>query len=250
MVVPWPSQICAFWTPIPVDGRPIFSLGIDGKKGGSRLFSEDKAIWIIWMIDTAGNLGEVVRKPSSKCHPANILRNLPVGTPSGGDGGTVVWQWPTASSFTFQRSNPQEDRSGSFYHILSLAWNRILLTPNFSEGDTLGVPFFTAFCNHWHCRSAMVLSLLCNPWQCLPGTSAIAKHNQKLLERQKQQKNKKNKMSRPNSQHLLSPWGVQSCFFFVFWVSCFLVRCRWFEGLAKQHKSEWPKPNSLPVLPL
>ena len=34
-----------------------------------------------------------------------------------------------------------------------------------SEGDTLGVRFFIAFCNHWHCTCAMVLSLLCNHWQ-------------------------------------------------------------------------------------
>jgi hypothetical protein len=34
-------------------------------------------------------------------------------------------------------------------------------------------------------------------------------------------------------------------FFFVFW---FVVV--FFEGLAKQHKSEGPRPNSMPVLPL
>ena len=38
--------------------------------------------------------------------------------------------------------------------------------------------------------------------------------------------------------------------FFSFLVSCFLVRCWFFEGLAKQHKSEGPRPHSLPVLPL
>ena len=39
------------------------------------------------------------------------------------------------------------------------------------------------------------------------------------------------------------------CFFYCL-VSCFLVRCCFFEGLAKQHESEGPRPNSLPVLPL
>ena len=50
-------------------------------------------------------------------------------------------------------------------------------------------------------------------------------------------------MTRPNSLPLLPPWGVQSCFF------CFLVRCWWFEGLAKQHKSEGPRPNSFCQFP-
>ena len=42
-------------------------------------------------------------------------------------------------------------------------------------------------------------------------------------------------------------------FWFFFWASWFLgflVRCWFFEGLAKQHKSEGPRPRSLPVLPL
>jgi hypothetical protein len=37
-------------------------------------------------------------------------------------------------------------------------------------------------------------------------------------------------------------------FFFRFLVFWFLVG--FFEGLAKQHKSEGPRPDSLPVLPL
>ena len=37
-------------------------------------------------------------------------------------------------------------------------------------------------------------------------------------------------------------------FFFGFLVSCFLVRRWFFEGLAKQHKSEGPRPHCLPVL--
>ena len=37
---------------------------------------------------------------------------------------------------------------------------------------------------------------------------------------------------------------------FFFWFLGFLVRCCFFEGLAKQHKSEGPRPHSLPVLPL
>ena len=74
------------------------------------------------------------------------------------------------------------------------------------------------------------------------------------------QNKKNNKMTRPNSLPLLHPWGVQSFFlffwflgifvFFIVLVSCFLVRCCFFEGLAKQHESEGPRPNSLPVLPL
>ena len=72
-------------------------------------------------------------------------------------------------------------------------------------------------------------------------------------------KQPKNKMTRPNSLPLVPFWGVQSCFFwfscffFCFFgvlVSCFLVRCWWFEGRAKQHKSEGPRPHSLPVFPL
>ena len=74
------------------------------------------------------------------------------------------------------------------------------------------------------------------------------------------QKTKKtrNQKTRPNSLPLLPPLGCAIFFFwflffffkFSFLVSCFLVRCWFFEGLAKQHKSEGPRPSSLPVLPL
>ena len=87
--------------------------------------------------------------------------------------------------------------------------------------------FFTAFCNHWHCTCAMVLSLLCNPWQFLLGFSAMAKQNQnpkkqqtKKTKKTKHQKPKKqtkktttkNKMTKPNSLPLFPPWG---CIFFL-----------------------------------
>ena len=78
-------------------------------------------------------------------------------------------------------------------------------TPKKTEGDTLGVRFFTAFCNH--CTCAMVPSLLCNHWQFLLGFSAMAKRNQN----QKKQK----KMTRPNSLPLL-PLGVCNLVFLFF----------------------------------
>jgi len=76
---------------------------------------------------------------------------------------------------------------------------------------------------------------------------------------------KQNKKKQQNDKTQLSattpPLGCAIFFFlfflflgiFVFFyclVSCFLVRCCFFEGLAKQHESEGPRPNSLPVLPL
>ena len=99
-----------------------------------------------------------------------------------------------------------------------------------SEGDTLGV---TAFCNHWHCTCAMVLSLLCNHWQFLLGFSAMAKQNQNPKTQKNKRQTKKYKMTRPNSLPLLPPWGVQSCisfYFFCFLVFWFLVFW-FFEGL-------------------
>ena len=51
----------------------------------------------------------------------------------------------------------------------------------------------------------------------------------KKTKNQKTKKNKKNKKTRPNTLHLTpSPWGVQSCFFLVFWFFGFLVF--WFFG--------------------
>ena len=66
------------------------------------------------------------------------------------------------------------------------------------------------------------MSLLCNHWQFLLGIFAMATPNQTNRTNQKTQK-QKNKMTRPSSLPLLSPWGVQSC---SFWFSCsFLVSC-------------------------
>ena len=91
--------------------------------------------------------------------------------------------------------------------------------------------FFTAFCNHWHCTCAMVLSLLCNHWQFLLRFSAMAKQNQNP-KKQETQKNKKNKMTRPNSLRLLPLLGCAICFF------CFFVS--WFfscSAMAKQNQN-------------
>jgi ABC-type Fe3+ transport system permease subunit len=81
---------------------------------------------------------------------------------------------------------------------------------------------------------------------------------------QNQKKKQKTKNNKPQLSATTPPLGcaiVFFCFvlffcflgflfflFFRFLVSCFLVRCWFFEGLAKQHKSEGPRPNSLPVL--
>ena len=75
--------------------------------------------------------------------------------------------------------------------ICSLNFNVITVLKNNKtcpEGGTLGVRFFTAFCNHWRCTCAMVLSLPCSHWQFLLGFSAMAKQNQN---------NKKNKNPPP-----------------------------------------------------
>ena len=98
-------------------------------------------------------------------------------------------------------------------------WKTIKTCP---EGGTLGVRFFTAFCNHWRCTCAMVLSLPCSHWQFLLGFSAMAKQNQNNKKNKKppqikttQKKNKKTE-----------PWGLQDlqwvwflCFFLFFWFS-------------------------------
>jgi hypothetical protein len=39
-------------------------------------------------------------------------------------------------------------------------------------------------------------------------------------------------------------------FFLFFWFMFFWFVVVFFEGLAKQHQSEGPRPNSSPVLPL
>ena len=147
----------------------------------------------------------------------------------------------------------------------------------FSEGDTLGVRFFTAFCNHWHCTFAMVLSLLCNHWQFLLGflqwlnKTKIQKNTKPRNQKAKKNKQEKStkKWQDPTLCHYSPPWGVQSCFFlvccfFVFWFLGFWFVVG-FSAMAKQNqnpkkqetkrpkKQTTPKklarPNSLPLLP-
>ena len=121
---------------------------------------------------------------------------------------------------------------------------KMVITPKSWEGDTLGVRFFTAFCNHWHCTCAMVLSLLCNHWQFLFGFSTMAKQNQKQKRTKKQdtkkprnqktkrqKKTKKTKWQDPTLYHYYPPWGVQSCFFvFFFFFVFFGFLVSWFFG--------------------
>ena len=121
---------------------------------------------------------------------------------------------------------------------------KMVITPKSWEGDTLGVRFFTAFCNHWHCTCAMVLSLLCNHWQFLFGFSTMAKQNQKQKKPKKQdtkkprnqktkrqKKTKKTKWQDPTLCHYYPPWGVQSCFFVFFLVFVFFgFLVSWFFG--------------------
>ena len=100
------------------------------------------------------------------------------------------------------------------------------------EGDTLGVRFFTAFCNHW---------------QFLLGFSAMAKQNQnpKTRKTRSQKNNKKNTMTRPNSLPLLPPLGC-AIFFFVSWFFGFLfsgsllVFLKW-PNKTKIQKNKKPK---------
>ena len=79
---------------------------------------------------------------------------------------------------------------------------------------------------------------------------------EKQNKKTKNQKTKKNKKNRLVKVTKIGFLGVSFFFYFSFFsffgflVSCFLVRCWFFEGLAKQHKSEGPRPHSLPVLPL
>ena len=103
--------------------------------------------------------------------------------------------------------------------------------------------FFTAFCNHWHCTCAMVLSLLCNHWQFLLRFSAMAKQNQNPKKQTNQETKKKNKTKQtknpkwqdPTLCHYSPPWGVQSCCFFcccflVSWFFVFVFLVSWFFG--------------------
>ena len=118
-----------------------------------------------------------------------------------------------------------------------------------TEGDTLRVQFFSLTVSTWHiCYCATIDSFCLASLQWLNKNKKTAKQ--------------KNDKTQPSAT--TPPLGCAICsFVFVFWclvffvflvscflVSCFLVRCWFFEGLAKQHKSEGPRPNSLPVLPL
>ena len=147
-------------------------------------------------------------------------------------------------------------------------------TPCFFTSGHPGSAVFSLFFIHavtvsaWHICNGYGMSLLCNHWQFLLGISAMAKPNQtdRTNQKPKEQKNKKTRKQKKKKkqkkwQNLYNPlpllplWGVQSCFF---WFSCFFFvflflvffRCWWFEGLAKQHEGEGPRPHSLPVLPL
>ena len=88
--------------------------------------------------------------------------------------------------------------------------------------------FFTAFCNHWHCTCAMVLSLLFNHWQFLLRSSAMAKQNQNPKNqtnkkpKKKQNKTKKTKWQDPT----LATTPPLGCAILCFFCSCFLVS--WF----------------------
>jgi len=82
-----------------------------------------------------------------------------------------------------------------------------------------------------------------------------------LLQREKE-KGKKKQTHESNKDW--GPWGSEFVFFCFFLFFGFLSFCFYwflgflvfwfvvgfFEGLAKQHKSEGPRPHSLPVLPL
>ena len=108
--------------------------------------------------------------------------------------------------------------------------------------------FFTVLLHmHWQFllgTFAMTMSLICNHRQFLLGISAMDKQNQKNTKTQKTQ------WQDPTLCHYSPPWGVQPvfCCLFGFLFSGSLLF--FFEGLAKQHKSEGPRPNSMPVLPL
>ena len=96
-----------------------------------------------------------------------------------------------------------------------------------TEGDTLGVRFFTAFCNHWHCTCAMVLSLLCNHWQfcnfCLVFLQWLNKTKNQKQKNRKTKETKKTTKNKKNDKTQLSattpPLGVWVLFF----LGCFLV---------------------------
>ena len=131
---------------------------------------------------------------------------------------------------------------------------------HFQKGTPWKCSLFTVLytCSDSFCLAHLPMGMVCHYCATIDNFCLASLQWLNQTKQTKNQKNKK-KMTRPNSLPLLPPWGVQSCsflvFFVFFWflgflVSCFLVPCWWFQGLAKQHKSEGPRPNSLPVLPL
>ena len=109
--------------------------------------------------------------------------------------------------------------------ICSLSFNVITVLKNNKkcpEGCTLGVRFFTAFCNHWRCTCAMVLSLPCSHWQFLLGFSAMAKQNQNPKKNEEQKtknlKNKKQNKKKENHGDCRISNGFGFFVFFVFYV--------------------------------
>ena len=136
-----------------------------------------------------------------------------------------------------------------------------------TEQGTTSVHKFPIFCNNFPKLSKNQLFICCMSVG-LCQSVAKGKGKKEKNKNKKTNKNKKNKFMKVTKIRFL---GVRNfvffCFLFfwffvfVFWVfcffkffgflvSCFLVRCWFFERLAKQHKSEGPRPHSLPVLPL
>ena len=86
---------------------------------------------------------------------------------------------------------------------------------------------------------------------CWPMPYLLQSEKKKGENKKKKKKKKKNQTHESNRR--LGSLGLVFFLFLGFcflWFLGFLVRCWFFEGLAKQHKSEGPRPHSLPVLPL
>ena len=98
-----------------------------------------------------------------------------------------------------------------------------LYTYFLTEGDTLKVRFFTAFCNHWHCTSLQPLHLR---WfsHCF---ATIDNFYLVFLQWLKKPKNNKTTWQDPTLCHYSPPFGVCNLVFFVFvfvfFVFCFFV---------------------------
>ena len=124
-----------------------------------------------------------------------------------------------------------------------------------SEQGTTSVHKFAIFFLKLSRKTIICLLHVCWPMPiCCKGKRKRGKTKQKN-KNQKTKKNKKNRLVKVTKIGFLGVsffFVFHFCFFsfFGFLVSCFLVRCWFFEGLAKQHKSEGPRPHSLPVLPL